>query len=120
MNQKVKWSILAAVACVFWGISGLFGKNLFNSNPLITPIFLTKIRMVISGIIILLFAAITKQKPFAIWKNKKDALNVAAYGLLGLVPVQLFYFIGERSKCVDCYYFTICRSIFCNILDANN
>lgn len=97
MNQKVKWSILAAVACVFWGISGLFGKNLFNSNPLITPIFLTKIRMVISGIIILLFAAITKQKPFAIWKNKKDALNVAAYGLLGLVPVQLFYFIVVKE-----------------------
>lgn len=97
MNQKVKWSILAAVACVFWGISGLFGKNLFNSNPLITPIFLTKIRMVISGIIILLFATITNQKPFTIWKNKKDAITVSAYGLFGLVPVQLFYFMVVKE-----------------------
>ncbi len=93
MNQKVKWSILAAIACVFWGISGLFGKSLFNANPAITPIFLTKIRMVISGLIILLFALITGKKPLIILKNKKDAAIVASYGLFGLVPVQLFYFM---------------------------
>lgn len=97
MSQKAKWSLLAALACIFWGVSGLFGKSLFNTNHLITATLLTKFRMVISGVLILLFAAVTKKQPLAIWKNKKDAITVACYGLFGLIPVQLFYFMVVKE-----------------------
>ncbi len=85
------WTFLAALAAVMWGISGLFAKGLFNISPKITPMWLTQIRLIISGIVLLVIAAILKQKPIASLKNKHDALVILAYGIFGLLPVQLFY-----------------------------
>ena len=55
--------------------------------------WLSQIRMVTSGIILLIVAGILKQKPIATMKNKHDAWVIIAYGIFGLLPVQLFYFI---------------------------
>lgn len=92
-SKKRLWTFLAALACVFWGISGLFAKGLFNISPEITPIWITQVRMVISGILLLIFAQVTGKKPMNVMKNKKDAITVISYGLLGLLPVQYCYFI---------------------------
>ncbi|NRN88919.1 EamA family transporter [Lactobacillus helveticus] len=95
VTQKTRrlWAFLAALACVMWGISGLFAKSLFNVSSEITPMWLSQIRMVTSGIILLIVAVILKQKPIATMKNKHDAWVIIAYGVFGLLPVQLFYFI---------------------------
>ena len=87
------WTLLAALAAVMWGISGLFAKGLFNISAKITPMWLTQIRLIISGIVLLLLAGALKQKPIATLKNKHDALVIFAYGIFGLLPVQLFYFM---------------------------
>ena len=92
-KQRRLWAFLAALACVMWGISGLFAKSLFNTSPSITPMWLSQIRMVISGIILLIVARFLKQKPIATMKNKHDAWVIISYGIFGLLPVQLFYFI---------------------------
>lgn len=92
-SKKRLWTFLAALACVFWGISGLFAKGLFNISPEITPIWITQVRMIISGVLLLIFAQITGKKPMNVMKNKKDAITVISYGLLGLLPVQYCYFI---------------------------
>lgn len=92
-HQRRLWAFLAALACVMWGISGLFAKALFNLSPEITPIWLSQIRMVTSGIILLIVAGIFGQKPIGTMKNKHDAWVIIAYGVFGLLPVQLFYFI---------------------------
>lgn len=92
-KQRQLWAFLAAVACVMWGISGLFAKALFNLSPAITPMWLTQVRMVVSGIILIIAAGFFKQKPFKTMTNKRDALEIIAYGIFGLVPFQLFYFI---------------------------
>ena len=44
------WTLLAALAAVMWGISGLFAKGLFNISAKITPMWLTQIRLIINGI----------------------------------------------------------------------
>ncbi len=95
LHKKTRrlWAFLAALACVMWGISGLFAKSLFNVSSEITPMWLSQIRMVTSGIILLIVAVILKQKPIATMKNKHDAWVIIAYGVFGLLPVQLFYFI---------------------------
>lgn len=93
MTKKRLWTCLAALACVFWGISGLFAKGLFNISSSITPIWISQVRMVVSGIILLVFAQLTGKNPFKTMANKKDAVTVLAYGLLGLLPVQYCYFI---------------------------
>lgn len=92
-RQRRLWAFLAALACVMWGISGLFAKALFNVSPEITPMWLSQIRMVTSGIILLIVAGAVHQKPLATMKNKHDAWVIIAYGVFGLLPVQLFYFI---------------------------
>ena len=87
------WTLLAALAAVMWGISGLFAKGLFNISPKITPMWLTQIRLIVSGLVLLLLAGALKQKPLGTLKNKHDALVIFAYGIFGLLPVQLFYFM---------------------------
>lgn len=49
-KQRRLWAFLAGLACIMWGISGLFAKSLFNTSPEITPMWLSQIRMVTSGI----------------------------------------------------------------------
>ncbi|NRO75717.1 putative inner membrane transporter YicL [Lactobacillus helveticus] len=95
VTQKTRrlWAVLAALACVMWGVSGLFAKSLFNVSSEITPMWLSQIRMVTSGIVLLIVAGILKQKPIATMKNKHDAWVIIAYGIFGLLPVQLFYFM---------------------------
>ena len=83
------WTFLAAMAAVMWGISGLFAKGLFNISSKITPMWLTQIRLIVSGIVLLILAAILKQKPVATLKNRHDAWVILAYGIFGLLPVQL-------------------------------
>lgn len=92
-KQRRFWAFMAGLACVMWGISGLFAKALFNLSPEITPMWLSQIRMVTSGIILLIVAGIFGQKPLGTMKNKHDAWVIFAYGVFGLLPVQLFYFI---------------------------
>lgn len=95
--QKIRrrrlWAFLAALACVMWGISGLFAKELFNLSPAITPLWLSQIRMITSGLVLLLLAGAVKQQPLATMKDRHDAWVIVAYGIFGLLPVQLFYFI---------------------------
>lgn len=87
------WTFLAAMAAVMWGISGLFAKGLFNISPKITPMWLTQIRLIISGIVLLLASSGLKHTPIKTCKNKHNALVILSYGIFGLLPVQLFYFM---------------------------
>ncbi|WP_297815740.1 DMT family transporter [uncultured Lactobacillus sp.] len=96
MENKAKqklWTILAASAAAMWGVSGLFGEALFGVSNAITPLWLTQTRMIISAVVLLTIAQILGHKPFSTLKNKHDLLVIIAYGLFGLLPVQLFYFI---------------------------
>ncbi|RVU70050.1 MULTISPECIES: DMT family transporter [Lactobacillus] len=92
-KQRRLWAFFAALACVMWGISGLFAKALFNISPEITPMWLSQVRMITSGIVLLVAAGFLKQKPLDSMKDKHDAWVIIAYGIFGLLPVQLFYFI---------------------------
>lgn len=92
-KQRRLWTILAAIAATMWGISGIMAKALFDISPAITPLWLTQVRLITAGVVLLIAAGISKQKPIVTLKNKHNALVILAYGLCGLLPVQLFYFI---------------------------
>lgn len=87
------WTFLAAMAAVMWGVSGLFAKGLFDISPKLTPMWLTQVRLIISGAVLLIASGFLKQKPIATLKNKHNVLVIIAYGIFGLLPVQLFYFM---------------------------
>lgn len=95
-NKKVLGTAMIITACTFWGISGLFAKALFNVSSSITSMWLTQVRMVSAGIILVLLSQIRGEHPFQIFKDLHSAWIIFAYGVLGLVPVQYAYFMAVQ------------------------
>lgn len=90
-KQIIRGTILALLAGTCWGFSGTVGQYLFMKKN-IDAGWLTVIRMVASGIIILLFAGIKKRETLiAIWKKKETAVRLILFSLLGLMAVQFTY-----------------------------
>ncbi|MDO4912451.1 MAG: EamA family transporter [Lactobacillus sp.] len=92
MQSVKKWQLATACACIFWGISGLFGKALFNASSQADALWLCQVRMIISALILLLIAAIMRKDVFSIFRTKHDFILAVSYGLLGMLPVQYCYF----------------------------
>lgn len=95
-QHHLRGVLLASVACILWGISGVAASTLFISNPHITAMWLTQIRMLTAGLILIIWGQLVGAAPFKIWQHRKSAWQVASYGLLGLIPVQLCYFEAVR------------------------
>lgn len=95
-NKKVLGTAMIITACTFWGISGLFAKALFNVSSSITSMWLTQVRMVSAGIILVLLSQIRGKHPFQIFKDLHSAWIIFAYGVFGLVPVQYAYFMAVQ------------------------
>lgn len=76
---------------VCWGFSGACGQYLFSRYG-ISPELLTCLRMLISGPILLIYCLLRKPKAMAaIWKNRRDALHLLAFAILGLLFCQYTY-----------------------------
>lgn len=95
-QHHLRGVILASIACILWGISGVAASTLFISNPRLTAIWLTEVRMISAGLILLIWGQLAGQHPVAIWKQPRTAWQVVSYGLLGLIPVQWCYFEAVR------------------------
>jgi len=91
-QHHLRGVLLASTACILWGISGVAASTLFITNAHITPLWLTQIRMVSAGMIMLVWAQLAGTRPMKIWHQRHDTIQAIAYGLLGLIPVQLCYF----------------------------
>lgn len=91
-QHHLRGVLLASIACILWGISGVAASTLFKLSPHVTALWLTQVRMITAGIILLVLGQLIGVKPFEIWRQKATGLRVISYGLLGLVPVQLCYF----------------------------
>lgn len=84
--------LLASFAAVLWGVSGVAASSLFTFNSQVTALWLTQIRMISAGLILLIIARFVGSQPLKIWRQKSSAIQVVSYGLLGMIPVQLCYF----------------------------
>lgn len=91
-QHHLRGVLLASIACILWGISGVAASTLFTWNPQVTALWLTQVRMITAGALLLVLGQAIGVKPFAIWRQKATGIRVISYGLLGLVPVQLCYF----------------------------
>lgn len=87
------WTFLAAIAAVMWGVSGLFAKGLFDISPKLTPMWLTQVRLIISGAVLLIASGFLKQKPIATLKNKHNVLVIIAYGIFGLASTAILFYV---------------------------
>lgn len=94
MNQQSNYKkglILASLGATSWGFSGCLGQYLFmNYNT--DPAWLTMVRMLASGVVLLLLTLFRKKKQaFGILKDKKDLLQLTLFAILGLLFCQYSY-----------------------------
>lgn len=94
INKATLWTFLAICACAMWGISSLFAKYIFQLAPSANALWLTQIRQLIAGPILLVIAGLVGGHPIKIWHDRRRAINLIAYGLFGMLPVQYCYFVA--------------------------
>ncbi|WP_292008958.1 EamA family transporter [Chryseobacterium sp.] len=94
----LKGFFLAILAALLWGVSGTFGQFLFQQRG-VNIEWLITIRMLISGVCLLFFAGfVEKSDVFSVWKNKKDALQLAVFSITGMLAVQYTYFAAIKHS----------------------
>jgi drug/metabolite transporter (DMT)-like permease len=73
---------------ICWGLSGIFSQYLFTNTGMDSGWFVA-VRMLISGVCMLVLSVITrKQELLELWRHKRDLLLVMATGILGNMCFQ--------------------------------
>ena len=86
--MKKYWYVgMAAGGALFWGINGILSNILFD-RVAITPDWLTTARLLISGIVLLIYAVLRRQNIFAIWREPKSAIRLILFSLIGVYFAQ--------------------------------
>ncbi len=94
----MKGFTLAILAALMWGLSGTVAQFLFQQKGINVEWMIT-VRMLISGFILLLFPLFQKdQDLFRVWKDKKDALRLISFSLIGMLTVQYTYFAAIKHS----------------------
>lgn len=89
---RAKGIILVLIAATFWGVSGTVAQYLFHQQGFSTN-WLVVIRLIFSGVGLLLIAQKAgKKNIWSIWKNKRDAVRLLIFGIIGMFGVQYTYF----------------------------
>jgi drug/metabolite transporter (DMT)-like permease len=91
-TNHFKGMIIVIIGAALWGISGTVAQTLFQDHH-ITVGWLVDVRLLGSGIILLLMSLIGKErhKVWAVWKDPKTVLALITFAILGLVGVQYTY-----------------------------
>ncbi|MEH7401406.1 MULTISPECIES: DMT family transporter [Bacillaceae] len=97
-NFRTKGIILVLTAAILWGISGTVAQFVFQRNHF-SPEWLVVIRLLYSGIILLIFASLKEKRNITeIWKDKKDVLSLLLFSILGMLAVQYTYFAAIKAS----------------------
>ncbi|MBP3815391.1 MAG: EamA family transporter [Firmicutes bacterium] len=90
-KKQLKGVIITLIAGTLWGFSGTCAQFLFEDFG-ITPLYLTNVRMQVTGIILVVFSLIKfRDKVAELFKNKGDLLRLAIFAILGILFNQLSY-----------------------------
>lgn len=99
MKRKEKIGVFIVLWCgAMWGLSGVLGEMLFK-NTKVTVGLLASLRMLLSGIVILIYLIIKDgKKTFNLWKNKQMIVPFLLFCILGLMAVQYTYFAAVNTS----------------------
>lgn len=88
---------MVLLGAVLWGVSGTAAQVLFQRDGL-DPGWLVTTRMSVAGLLLLIGVSIKSGvvQTIAVWKDRKDALKLLIFGIVGLLGVQYSYFASIR------------------------
>ena len=95
-QPRIKGIMLVITGAMLWGISGTVAQYLFQKKGF-SPEWLVVIRLLVSGLILLLYAFM-KGNPniWKIWRSKHDSLSLILFSILGMLGVQYTYFAAIK------------------------
>lgn len=97
MNKNAKinltGTILALAGGACWGFSGACGQYIFTHSD-ITAQWLVPVRLISAGVLMLLVLLLRSPKEtVALWRNKRDVIDILIFGILGIMLCQYTYFV---------------------------
>ena len=97
-KDQARGAIITLLGGCLWGLSGSCGQFLFE-NKGVTSQWLVPIRLLVAGLLLLLFLWGKSGKAiFAPWRNKKDALQLLIFGIFGMMLCQYSYFTAIQHS----------------------
>lgn len=88
--------LLIVAAAVLWGGSGVAGQYLVTQRGLDAG-WVTTYRTLLGGTVMLLFLGVRRRgRIFQVWKNPKDAVQMAMFGLVGIGCNLYFYMLAVK------------------------
>lgn len=80
-------------AAVLWGCTGTVAQHLFH-NQQVDPGWLVTVRLLVSGILLLLFISLRREgkQVQAVWKSPRDRRELLLLGVVGMMGVQYTFF----------------------------
>lgn len=95
-QSRIKGILLVIIGAMLWGVSGTVAQYLFQKK-MFSPEWLVVIRLLASGLILLLYAFIKdKQDIWTIWMSKHTILSLILFSIIGMVGVQYTYFAAIK------------------------
>ncbi|RAP29211.1 hypothetical protein C2W64_04158 [Brevibacillus laterosporus] len=97
-GNRFKGMVMVITGAGLWGISGTVAQQLFQQVNISTE-WLVTIRLLISGMILLLLSSFSPKRYqiFGIWKDKKESVKIILFGIVGMLGVQYTYFASINA-----------------------
>ena len=98
MGATRKGMLNVLVAAILWGSSGVCAQYIMEHSQMPSP-FLTMIRLLSGGFILLTFSFLHGDGIFRILKDRKDIISLLLFSLVGAMTVQLTFLLAiEKSN----------------------
>ncbi|MCT8978474.1 EamA family transporter [Clostridium sp. CX1] len=95
-QPRMKGILLVIIGAMLWGVSGTVAQYLFQEKGF-TAEWLVVIRLLASGLILLLYAFMKgNQDIWTIWRSKHTILSLILFSIIGMVGVQYTYFAAIK------------------------
>ncbi|MCI2056028.1 MAG: DMT family transporter [Oscillibacter sp.] len=90
-NHTLRGVLCTTIGGVCWGFSGTCGQYLFMHYE-VSSLWLTCVRLLTAGILLSAAAAVRSRETFAaVWRQPREVLQIALYGICGLALCQYSY-----------------------------
>ncbi|MFC4411207.1 DMT family transporter [Chungangia koreensis] len=82
---------MVLIGASFWGIGGTVSQRLFQESGI--PVnWLVTVRLLIAGMLLIGLAWMKdRNKVFQVWKERRDAIQIMIFGLVGMLSAQYTY-----------------------------
>ncbi|HEY4468129.1 MAG TPA: EamA family transporter [Klebsiella sp.] len=98
MGSSKKGMLNVLIAAVLWGSSGVCAQYIMQQSQMSSP-FLTMIRLLFAGLILLMLSFVHGDKIFLVLQNRKDAFSLLLFSLFGALTVQFTFLMTiEKSN----------------------